>query len=393
LPIPVQKTSTQAGDTLAIEKRSAVRMPELDGVRGIAILLVLVWHYFAGLIVFEPGSTAAHALGCLWLSWSGVDLFFVLSGFLIGGILIDNQRSDNYFRVFYVRRVCRIFPLYYLWFLLFCSLLLAAQLSRFENGFHSGLFTNPLPLWSYATFSQNLLMPYIKNGSGWMDVTWSLAVEEQFYCVLPFIIRYLEPRKLPWLLSYLILGASVLRFGLSSSSGGLIASYVFMPCRADALCLGVLCAWMTRQQKIAQLLEAHTLALYAVFVILLLGAAALTISWRDIGYTWLALLYSCLLLITVTEKRGIIKAIAMNSLLRRLGITSYGTYLFHSGMLGLTHGLILHQRPQIHNVQDLMITIFALILTLALANLSWNCFEKRLVSKAHRLNYKDSGRY
>jgi peptidoglycan/LPS O-acetylase OafA/YrhL len=96
-------------------RKSAVasRLPELDGVRGIAILMVLVWHYAVYEFQPEPGSIGAYALACLRLSWSGVDLFFVLSGFLIGGILIDNQQSNNYFKVFYVRRVCRIFPLYF----------------------------------------------------------------------------------------------------------------------------------------------------------------------------------------------------------------------------------------------------------------------------------------
>ena len=102
-------------------------MPELDGLRGIAILLVLIYHYIVDILVVEPGSTGAFLLTCVRLSWSGVDLFFVLSGFLIGGILIDNRLSQNYFKAFYVRRICRIFPLYFFWLFLFCGLLLAAH--------------------------------------------------------------------------------------------------------------------------------------------------------------------------------------------------------------------------------------------------------------------------
>src|SRR6266446_4286628 len=104
----------RAGGCLAPERKSSLRVPELDGLRGIAILLVIVWHYAVELFAREPGSTAAYGLAVLRLSWSGVDLFFVLSGFLIGGILIDNRGARNYFRVFYFRRVCRIVPLYYL---------------------------------------------------------------------------------------------------------------------------------------------------------------------------------------------------------------------------------------------------------------------------------------
>src|SRR5437867_6087613 len=76
------------------------RIPELDGVRGMAILLVLVWHYLVGPLQTEPGSPAAYGLKLLSLTWAGVDLFFVLSGFLIGGILLDNRSAPNYFGAF-----------------------------------------------------------------------------------------------------------------------------------------------------------------------------------------------------------------------------------------------------------------------------------------------------
>lgn len=115
-------------------------------------------------------------------------------------------------------------------------------------------------------------------------------------------------------------------------------------------------------------MENHTKALYAALLILLLGAAVLALKynpfvsygWRTLGYTWLAFLYTCFLLIAVTEKHGIIRTITINSPFRRLGLIAYGIYLFHVGILGLMHGLILHQVPKIHNVQDLMVTIFAL---------------------------------
>jgi peptidoglycan/LPS O-acetylase OafA/YrhL len=89
------------------------RMPELDGIRGLAIVLVLVWHYFVSALRVASATPLAYIQKAMWLSWSGVDLFFVLSGFLIGGILMDNRNAQNYFSVFYVRRTCRIFPLYF----------------------------------------------------------------------------------------------------------------------------------------------------------------------------------------------------------------------------------------------------------------------------------------
>jgi len=395
-------TATQPVESLAAGRQPSRRVPQLDGLRGIAIFLVLIWHY--GVNNFDyvegtlaPNSIAAYAWACLSLGWSGVDLFFVLSGFLIGGILMDNRQADNFFQVFYVRRVCRIFPLYFLWLLLFCGVIWAAYRLLLPTSLNA-LVADPLPLWSYATFTQNLVMAY-RNvfGPNWMGITWSLAVEEQFYCTLPFVIRYVEPRKLPWVLGGFILAAPLLRVAISFwFESGPLAAYVLTPCRADALLLGALCAWMVRQPHVSRLLAQHVAALYAVFVVLLAGTVALAVNynplisygWPNLGYTWLALFYTCFLLISVTEKRGVVKAIAMNVVLRRLGLIAYGVYLFHVAILGLAHGLIAHQGPIIRNARDLMVTALALALTVALAQLSWNMFEKPLVDLGHRLRYR-----
>src|SRR5258708_1205348 len=106
-------------------RAEAGRIPELDGIRGIAIGMVLIAHCFA--IVSRPGSALAYALVPLRLDWTGVDLFFVLSGFLIGGILLDARGSSNYFRVFYTRRFFRIVPIYAV---LLASVALAVYFSR-----------------------------------------------------------------------------------------------------------------------------------------------------------------------------------------------------------------------------------------------------------------------
>jgi len=340
----------------------------LDGLRGIAIFLVVIYHYFV--IAFAPASPAAYAFAGLRLSWSGVELFFVLSGFLIGGILIDTREQCNYFEVFYLRRVCRIAPLCFLWLLLFCVL----------------------------TFSQNLLMSYQNDfGPGWMVATWLLAVEVQFYCTLPFIIRYLEPQKLPWFPLSLVLAAPLLRIAFSFSfSNGAFASYVLMPCRADALLLGTLCAWFLRQKGALEFLTTYSKALYATFLLLLMGTVTFTIKyhlmtsygWSSLGYTWLALLYASLLLITVTTGYGMIKAVAMSPLLRRLGAIAYGVFLMHLGILCLLHKLIMRDGPIIFNTQDLMVTIFALALTLVLANLSWKFFETPIVAWGHKIEHQ-----
>src|ERR1700680_175631 len=91
------------------------RIPELDGIRGTAIGVVLFYHYIYLITRVRPASVLSYIMAPGRLGWSGVDLFFVLSGFLIGGILLDARETSNYFRTFYVRRVHRILPIYYLW--------------------------------------------------------------------------------------------------------------------------------------------------------------------------------------------------------------------------------------------------------------------------------------
>jgi peptidoglycan/LPS O-acetylase OafA/YrhL len=119
---------------------------------------------------------------------SGVDLFFVLSGFLIGGILMDHRQSHRYFSTFYLRRICRILPVYLLLIGSFSTILLLGLPQRIPQ-LAMWLFHDNMPIWSFATFTQNIQMALAgKQVSGWAGITWSLAVEEQFYLVWPLIL-------------------------------------------------------------------------------------------------------------------------------------------------------------------------------------------------------------
>jgi peptidoglycan/LPS O-acetylase OafA/YrhL len=106
-------------DQPASPTKLGFRLPELDGLRGCAILLVVIWHYVSQPANPAPGTVLALLVQPFKIAWSGVDLFFVLSGFLIGGILLDHRSSPRYFKTFYIRRICRIFPLYYFWIALY----------------------------------------------------------------------------------------------------------------------------------------------------------------------------------------------------------------------------------------------------------------------------------
>jgi len=212
------------------------RIPALDGLRGIAILLVLLWH--AGFNDPFPGFwSSVFAFGRL--TWSGVDLFFVLSGFLIGGILLDARDSTRYFRTFYVRRAFRILPLYGV----------ITGLYIFRRLLSPSVIV--IPLISYPTFTQNFWMAYFATwGGAGMAATWSLAVEEQFYLTIPLLVRKLTNARLVWVLAFVVVGAPILRtLTLINFEHGRFADYVLMPCRADALCLGVLAAVLVRHQQ------------------------------------------------------------------------------------------------------------------------------------------------
>ena len=214
------------------------RVPELDGIRGLAILSVVVWHYVALRFAPPPGSVLALFWPLLALTWSGVDLFFVLSGFLIGGILLEHRESPNYFQTFYARRVCRIIPLYYL-LLLGCWIGICAGLAERSPGW-KWLFANPMPFWSYVVFAQNSFMMQEGDfGANALAVTWSLAIEEQFYLVFPWLVRYVPRTRLIYVFFGTIAVAPLCRilFYLYHPIP-LSGSFFFMPSRLDAFGLG-----------------------------------------------------------------------------------------------------------------------------------------------------------
>jgi len=185
---------------------SSRRVPELDGLRGVAILLVLIYHGISD--VLPPSGLPARLMAVGRLGWSGVDLFFVLSGFLIGGILLDVRPSPNYFKTFYLRRAYRILPIYGVSMVLF-----SLRFIRPGGVASLGVFSqSPIPWLSYVTFTQNLWMAALGSfGVGALAATWSLAVEEQFYLTAPLIVRKVDPKRLVLILLMVVAGSPLLR--------------------------------------------------------------------------------------------------------------------------------------------------------------------------------------
>jgi peptidoglycan/LPS O-acetylase OafA/YrhL len=244
-------------------------------------------------------------------------------------------------------------------------------------------------------------------GTPWLGHAWSLAVVEQFYLILPFLIRFVSREKLPYLLVGLILAAPLSRTILFNfHPHGDFGLYVLMPCRADSLLLGVLCAYAIRNERCLNLLRTHTKALYGVLTVLIAGVIMMVLSRPSTptlhqpffapsyGYTWLALMYSCVLLIAVTEKRGLVTWVTRIRPLGALAVITFGVYLLHMPIGFSFRWLILGQLqlPQTW-WSDLVVAFGALLITLTLTSISWIFFERRIVSWGRSFKYGDATSY
>jgi peptidoglycan/LPS O-acetylase OafA/YrhL len=375
------------------------RIPELDGLRGLAILLVILDHYIASANNAKLGLWPHRALSLFTVGWSGVDLFFVLSGFLIGGILLDARESPTYFRTFYLRRVCRILPVYYAWILLYA---LSVGWVLWQSPGWLGISVSSFkPALTQLLFLQNIPGRTQAYAWAWFGVTWSLAVEEQFYLIAPPLIRFLSARRLFFALVGTICAAPILRVMVSQIwMPGTTAEKILMPCRADALAFGILLAMAWRSDSVRRFLEANAVLLKRMLLGLLGGVLALlwwllhpfSVVGASIGYTWIALFFACLLVVTLTQQGSWIARVMRTPMLRWLGTISYCVYILHYAFNLLMHRLILHGSPEIFDAQGVLVSVLALTLTIAVASLSWRYFERPLIERGHKYSYWPAGK-
>lgn len=301
---------------LQIEYSPGRHVPALDYLRGLAILLILIFHFFDFIPIFRIG-------------WIGVDIFFVLSGFLITGILLDTKGKAYFYRNFILRRILRIFPLYY--FVLIVSLLVIPFILPGIFGSGYAYYTqNQTWFWLYC---QNWLFSYTgfpKNQA--LIPLWSLAVEEQFYLFWPLIVGLFSVRRL-FFISIGIIFLSVFFRLFWGTHMGLVFPYNYVATlsRMDALSIGAIIAILARKR--IEWLEKYTWLIFVVsglaFLLVLVKLRVLMFSRLAEAYTFIDLLAGCLLVFMLRKKPYLILRPLHHPVFSFLGKYSYGIYIYH----------------------------------------------------------------
>lgn len=328
------------------------RVPTLDGIRALAVLFVLLYH---------TGISGPSQYG-----WAGVPLFFVLSGYLITGILLDvkGERAAQYFGVFYARRALRILPIYYL---TLGAVMVMNWLGRYWNLADAPYFL--IYVQNLVTAFRPLQFPI------WMQHTWTLAVEEQFYFCWPIIVFVLPQRALMAVCLVPLLGAPVYRSLAFAAGGGEAVVYRLLPANLDPLAAGCLLAMASRTWGARSIAKVA----WPVAVAGLLGVVAsgvgppqyrLLIAFAALPYLFGGLIALCLEYPTTVRWLGVRPAAFV-------GKISYGLYLYSMPLFALVEFWL---GPSIRRVVagrpgTVVIVVVKLAVTFVAAALSWRFIE------------------
>lgn len=366
-------------------------MPALDGVRGIAILLVLL-HHFAIMDPQTPPEQAAMFVAVL--GWAGVDVFFVLSGFLITSILIRTRDSPRYFSSFYARRTLRLFPLYYLIvFLAFYVLPLFPAWHQLLVGPHDGR------QWRYWLYLVNFEISADNDFQhGVLDVAWSLAIEEQFYLVWAAVVWLIAPRAVGWVCAAVVIAAPLARTVALSHGVDPVDVYVLPQYRADALATGALVAWLHQRGDLRRFARVAPWVAAAGLSAAIACAVVDNNPWwwaiwtQRLGYTAFAVATAGLITAVVTRPASSAWVRLLSAgWLRAFGKYSYCLYLIHLPVMRVVSTLVfgpeqfgLFGSPL---VGQAIFNILATAPAFAIAWLSWRLYEAPILRLKERFSY------
>ena len=370
-------------------------IPALDGLRGVAIILVMLHHFTS----YRPTSGIDALIGdVLFFGWVGVDLFFVLSGFLITGILLDTRDSGRYFSTIYARRILRIFPLYYL--ILFLALVV---LPKFP-AVHSVLtgqddLVNLPPQWPYWLYLTNFSIADRGWVHGWVDVAWSLAIEEHFYLIWPLVIWLCPARLVAWLCTVIIVAEVFARSGARAANMEVLPIYVVTWFRLDGLVIGALLAVALRRG----IMPGLNRLVPTVVIVGVAGLIAITIlgghTWwwnrrmQQFGYSLIAVIAGAMLVGAISRPADSLWPRMLSAgWLRAFGKYSYCLYLIHLPVMRAVRAYVFD--PQEYQTLALapwigQVLFYPMAATpaFALAWLSWRFFEAPILRLKARFPY------
>jgi peptidoglycan/LPS O-acetylase OafA/YrhL len=371
----------QAAHSVAVELPRG-HVPALDAIRGLAIVLVTLYRFGGG------GEGPARAVEGHWLielGGRGVDLFFVLSGFLITGILFDAKAKAHYFRNFYMRRALRIFPLYYAALVL--ALFLLPLLMTSVGADFEPAISRQSWLWMYGA---NVVQAY--EGSwclGPLNHFWSLAIEEHFYLAWPAVI-YFTSRRGAMRICCVLFAASVAgRMAWLAAGGNDVAANVFTLLRMDGLVLG---SWLALAARSPQGLGwLARLARPALLISGIMAIATTIFGKRLLGLpdaAWAAVFAALLVQIVAASRTSVLGRVGSSRVLQMFGKYSYAMYVFQLPLVYVLAPLVTASglAAAFGNAWLGQAAYCAILfaVTTGAALLSWHCFEKHCLALKHR---------
>ncbi len=358
----------------------------LDGARGAAVIAVMLYHFMH--VPLVSNSKFDQVFGeVLRLGWIGVDLFFVLSGFLITRILLQakqRQKFSGYLKTFYEKRVLRIFPLYYL-YLIFMFFVFFPLIIHHLDGIEKTrlILANRDQLW-FWTYLSNIKQ--VMNGTFYgasVGHLWSLSIEEQFYLFWPFVVYFFPIENIKKITIALLIFTPLLRIFLWQKGVSPISIYVFTFTRMDALAMGSFIAVLATQNVTINYKSV------ILFFLILLVLSLSSIFYFDvrpdvnafvytIGYSLLALCFGSFIFLLQSDYVGTMRTFFNSKFLVFMGKYSYALYLFHplvrNGMLRLLGTPKLIGGNQL--LWNLAFIVFCGVVSVVVALASWNLFEK-----------------